>query len=50
VAPERIRETLSHPDTELTSDGTALTARIGSDLTFRRCGTAMLRRTRSATS
>lgn len=49
VAPERIRETLSHPDTELTSDGTTLTARIGSDLTFRRRGAALLRRARSAT-
>jgi len=50
VAPERIRETLSHPDTELTSDGTTLTARIGSDLTFRRRGAALLRRARAATS
>ncbi|MBX7557894.1 hypothetical protein K1Y78_61050, partial [Streptomyces sp. tea 10] len=50
VAPQRIRETLTHPDTDLTSDGTTLTARLGSDLTFRRRGAALLRRARAATS
>ncbi|MGK4219253.1 hypothetical protein [Kocuria marina] len=40
AALERIRETLTHPGTELSSDGSTLSARIGSDLTFRRRGTA----------
>ncbi|MCT2020844.1 hypothetical protein [Kocuria marina] len=39
-ALERIRETLTHPDTEVSSDGTMVSARIGNDLTFRHRGTA----------